>query len=80
LFLRQTKLLDQSLIGSSAFEGVEVCPLKVFDKGEFKRFTVRQRTNYCRDLGKSCGLCRPPPTLAGHDLIPAPDGTDDNRL
>jgi hypothetical protein len=69
LLLRHAKFASQPLIGPRLFDRIQVCPLQVFDDGDFHRLLVG---NLAQDRWnrRLPGLLRgQPATLAGNQLV-----------
>ena len=75
------EVIQQLLVGSRFFQGVELLPVQVLHEGIAQQIIIRGRAHDRRDL-RQPGALRSPPAPLTHDQLEAarPDLTDHDRL
>ena len=71
LLLGETVLLHQGAVAPGLLGGVQVLPLEVFDQAQLHHLPVVRLDDNGGDLLEPGGLGRPPPALAGDNLVVA---------
>jgi hypothetical protein len=80
LFLREMKLIGETLECVGLLDWVEVLALKVFNQGHLKSHGVRHVPNHNRNAGETGLLSCTPATFAGDELVAGSNSADDERL
>ena len=78
LLLGQAVLLHEHLVAPGLLGGVQVLPLEVLDQAQLHHLPVVRLDDDGGHLRQAGGLGRPPPALAGDDLI-VPRGQPPDR-
>jgi len=80
LFLREMKLIGETLECMRLLHRVEVLALKVLNQGHLESHGIRHVPNHDRNAGETGLLSSTPATFAGDELVAGSNSANDERL